>query len=74
VDIGVGGALPVFGGSYAVFDTYRGDGAFWTGTCGARTPVSSIDGRVIGTGRGGPVFDRIRNVYREWVSQTATGG
>lgn len=43
------------------------DEAFLTGTFGAQTPVSEIDGRRIGSGEMGPVTQRIRDLYMELV-------
>jgi branched-chain amino acid aminotransferase len=54
---------------YSLVDTYGADEAFLTGTFGAQTPVFEIDGRVIGNGRAGPVFHRIRALYKELVGQ-----
>jgi len=37
---------------------------FTTGTMGELTPVTKIDGRVIGTGRRGPVTARLQEAYK----------
>ena len=61
--------IPVFERNYSLVDTYSADEAFLTGTFGAQTPVESIDGRVIGTGRLGPVTERLRGLYKDLVAQ-----
>lgn len=37
---------------------------FTTGTMGELTPVTMIDGRVIGSGSLGPVTERLQNIYK----------
>ncbi|MEO9572527.1 MAG: aminotransferase class IV [Tateyamaria sp.] len=56
--------IPVIERNYSLVDTYNADEAFLTGTFGAQTPVFEIDGRVIGGGVAGPVFHRIRALYK----------
>jgi branched-chain amino acid aminotransferase len=60
--------IPVFERNFSLVDTYSADEAFLTGTFGAQTPVSTIDGRVIGTGDLGPVTTRLRALYKELVA------
>jgi branched-chain amino acid aminotransferase group I len=38
---------------------------FTTGTMGELTPVTMIDGRIIGTGKRGPVTERLQQAYQE---------
>lgn len=59
--------IPAFERNYSLVDAYGADEAFVTGTFGAQTPVVEIDGRTIGEGRPGPVFSRIRELYRALV-------
>lgn len=59
--------IPVFERNYSLVDTYSADEAFLTGTFGAQTPVSQIDGRQIGTGEMGPVTARLRDLYKALV-------
>jgi branched-chain amino acid aminotransferase len=61
--------IPVFERNYSLVDTYSADEAFLTGTFGAQTPVSEIDGRIIGTGEMGPTTKRIRQLYKEMVDR-----
>ena len=61
--------IPVFERNFSLVDTYGADEAFLTGTFGAQTPVSSIDGRQIGAGDLGPMTKRIRALYAEMIMQ-----
>ena len=46
--------IKVFEKNFSLVDTYSADEAFLTGTFGAQTAVSSVDGRTIGSGEMGP--------------------
>jgi branched-chain amino acid aminotransferase len=61
--------IPVFERNYSLVDTYSADEAFLTGTFGAQTPVSTIDGRQIGKGDLGPMTKRLRALYKDLVDQ-----
>lgn len=61
--------IPVFERNFSLVDTYGADEAFLTGTFGAQTPVTTLDGRVIGSGELGPVTKRIRALYKDVVAQ-----
>lgn len=69
IDICRDNGIPVFERNYSLVDTYGADEAFLTGTFGAQTPVSEIDGRRIGTGEMGPVTARIRELYKVLVAR-----
>lgn len=60
--------IPVFERNFSLVDTYGADEAFLTGTFGAQTPVSSIDGRTIGAGELGPMTTRIRALYKDLIA------
>jgi branched-chain amino acid aminotransferase len=62
-------AIPVFEKNFSLVETYGADEAFLTGTFGAQTPVGEIDGRVIGSGKIGPVTERIRVLYKGLIQQ-----
>lgn len=64
--------IPVFEKNYSLVETYGADEAFLTGTFGAQTPVSEIDGRPIGDGRMGPVTGRIRQLYKALIEAETT--
>ncbi|MFD3188889.1 aminotransferase class IV [Sedimentitalea sp. HM32M-2] len=61
--------IPVFERNFSLVDTYDADEAFLTGTFGAQTPVSEIDGRRIGAGGIGPVTERIRDLYKHLIER-----
>ena len=54
---------------FSLVDAYGADEAFLTGTFGAQTPVSEIDGRIIGDGGAGPMFRRIRKLYANLLAK-----
>lgn len=61
-------AITVRERDFSLVDAYGADEAFLTGTFGAQTPVSEIDGRIIGDGHAGPVFHRIRKLYGNLIA------
>ncbi|MFC4269883.1 aminotransferase class IV [Sneathiella chungangensis] len=66
--------IPVYEKNYSLVDTYGASEAFLTGTFGAQTPVSQIDGKKIGDHDGmGPVTARIRELYKELVERNTQG-
>ncbi len=60
--------IPLFEKNFSLVETYSANEAFLTGTFGAQTPVSSIDGRTIGTGQMGPVTARLRDLYKSLIA------
>ena len=71
IDVCRQNGIPVFEKNYSLVDTYGADEAFLTGTFGAQTPVSEIDGRQIGTGTMGSVTQRIRDLYKALIESEA---
>lgn len=67
IDLCRANAIPVFERNFSLVETYSADEAFLTGTFGAQTPVSTIDGRLIGTGELGPITQKIRALYKDLV-------
>ena len=63
------GNIRIFARNFSLVDTYSADEAFLTGTFGAQTPVSQIDGRQIGDGKMGPVTARIRQLYKKMIER-----
>lgn len=59
--------IPIYQKNYSLHEAYNAEEAFVTGTFGAQTPVVEIDGRVIGEGKPGPVFKRIRECYKAMI-------
>ena len=54
--------------NYSLYEAYGADEAFLTGTFGAQTPVSEIDGKPIGNGDY-PMMRKIRALYKDLVAQ-----
>ncbi|MEM7059095.1 MAG: aminotransferase class IV [Pseudomonadota bacterium] len=69
IDLCRADGIPVFERNYSLVDTYGADEAFLTGTFGAQTPAFEIDGRMIGGAKPGPMFLRIRQVYKDLIGQ-----
>ena len=67
IDLCRANGIPVYERNFSLVDTYSADEAFLTGTFGAQTPVASIDGRQIGTGKIGPMTERLRGLYKALV-------
>ena len=59
--------IPVFEKNFSLTDVYGADEAFCTGTFSGLTPVRSIDGRVLGEGRG-PMVERLQRLYADRVA------
>jgi branched-chain amino acid aminotransferase len=56
----------VFERNFSLYETYGADEAFLTGTFGAQTLVSEIDGKPIGDGTR-PMTERIRQLYKQAI-------
>jgi branched-chain amino acid aminotransferase len=67
LDLARANGIPTFERNFSLVDTYNADEVFLTGTFGAQTPVSVIDGRQIGDGQMGPVTQRLRDLYKTLV-------
>ncbi|MFK7755109.1 MAG: aminotransferase class IV [Sedimentitalea sp.] len=68
IDLCRDNAIPVYERNYSLVDTYGADEVFLTGTFGAQSPVFEIDGRTIGGGKTGPMFHRIRALYKDLIA------
>jgi branched-chain amino acid aminotransferase len=64
---------PTFEKDFSLFDVYGADEAFVTGTFGGLTPVTAVDGRVIGSGQAGPITRALREGYYALVAAAAAG-
>ena len=69
IDICRDNGIPVFERNFSLVDSYGADEAFLTGTFGAQTPVFEIDGRVIGGAKPGPMFLKIRQLYKDLIAE-----
>jgi branched-chain amino acid aminotransferase len=55
--------LPARKAQLTAYDLYAADEVFLTSTAGGIMPLVEIDGRPIGDGRPGPVFQRVHDLY-----------
>jgi branched-chain amino acid aminotransferase len=62
--------IPCYQKNFSLFDVYGADEAFVTGTFGGLTPVTKVDGRIIGTGSYGPMTHRLQGFYEALVRET----
>ena len=60
--------IPVFEKNYSLYEAIGADEAFLTGTFGAQTLVSEIDGKPIGDGSR-PITERIRQLYKQAIKE-----
>ena len=57
--------VPVREELFTRFDLYNADEVFLTGTAAEMIPVKSVDGRVIGEGKPGKMFNRLLPLFRD---------
>ncbi len=55
--------IPAHETAFSLTDVYSAREAFVTGTFAGVVPVRSVDGRVIGDGRRGPIVERLQGLY-----------
>lgn len=68
IDLCRADGIPVFEKNYSLYEAIGADEAFLTGTFGAQTMVSEIDGKPIGDGSR-PVTERIRQLYKRAITE-----
>ena len=59
--------------TFSLTDVYSASEAFVTGTFAGVVPVHTIDGRTIGTGRRGPVVERLQGLYADLLAADVAG-
>jgi branched-chain amino acid aminotransferase len=59
---------------FSLFDVYGADEAFVTGTFGGLTPVTKIDGRMIGKGTFGPMTKKLHQLYQSLIKEEVNNG
>ena len=59
--------------SFSLSDVYGADEAFVTGTFAGVVPVHTVDGRRIGSGRRGPMVERLQGLYKSLVHDDVAG-
>jgi len=55
--------------NFSLYDVYGADEAFVTGTFGGLTPVTKIDGRVIGKGNYGDFTRKLSGLYHNLIAK-----
>ena len=63
IELARGNGMPVCEKDFTLAETWTADEAFVTGTLGGVTPVTKIDGRIIGGGKPGAATQRIADWY-----------
>jgi branched-chain amino acid aminotransferase len=59
---------------FSLFDVYGADEAFVTGTFGGLTPVTKIDGKIIGDGEYGTMTRRLSQLYKDLINSVVKNG
>jgi branched-chain amino acid aminotransferase len=60
--------IKLFVGDYTLAEVYTADEAFLTGTLGGITPVTVVDGKVIGEGKPGPLTAKLAELYENYIN------
>lgn len=60
--------------NFSLFDVYGADEAFVTGSFGGLTPVSKIDGRIIGQSAYGIMTKTLSELYNELIEEAVANG
>jgi branched-chain amino acid aminotransferase len=60
--------IPARETTFSLTDVYNAAEAFVTGTYAGVVPVRTVDGRTIGTGRRGPMVERLQELYQQHVA------
>jgi branched-chain amino acid aminotransferase len=63
---------PILERELGLFDLYTADEVFVTGTAAEVAPVTKVDGRVIGTGKPGPITRELMAAFKELATTTGT--
>ena len=66
IDLCCANDIPVYERNFSLYQAYGADEAFLTGSFGAQTPVSQIDGKQIGSGER-PVTARLQALYKALI-------
>ncbi|MEL6577886.1 MAG: aminotransferase class IV, partial [Pseudomonadota bacterium] len=69
IDLCRANGIPVHERNFSLVETFGAEEAFLTGTFGAQTPVSEIDGRRMAAPLPGPVTKRLQGLYRDLVAR-----
>ena len=70
MDLAAREGIPVEEGTYLTYDLYTADECWLTGTGADLIPVIEIDNRVIGSGKPGPIFKRLRGKWLDYINES----
>jgi branched-chain amino acid aminotransferase len=63
--------IPVFEKNFSLMQAYGANESFVTGTFAGIAPVTTIDGRRIGSGERGPMVERLQDLYRDMIETSS---
>ncbi len=72
LELAAGAGIECAAGDYSPARLYAADEVFVTGTMGGIAPVISIDGRIIGEGRPGPLTGKLTGLLADLTATTGT--
>ena len=72
LELSAGLGLPTAEKTLGRFDLFAAEEAFLTGSGAGMVPIRTLDGRVIGTGGPGPVFEKLRCAFADAVVSLGT--
>jgi len=65
LEIGKALPMPTEEGNYGLHDLYNADEVFLTGTGAEIMPVISVDGRIVGNGKPGPLTKKLLSEFQK---------
>jgi branched-chain amino acid aminotransferase len=71
MDLGRQAGLPVLEADISRYDLYTCDECFLTGTAAEVVPVTSVDGRLVGDGKPGPITRQLMTAFKKKVREKA---
>jgi branched-chain amino acid aminotransferase len=72
LELAEGAGIGCYVGDLSLTQFYAADEVFVTGTMGGLTPVTAIDGRIIGDGSPGPVTGRLMGLFADLTARSGT--
>ncbi len=63
--------IPVFEKNFSLMQAYGANESFVTGTFAGIAPVTTIDGRTIGSGERGPMVERLQALYKDMIETSS---
>ncbi len=64
-------SIPVFEKNFSLMQAYGANESFVTGTFAGIAPVTTIDGRRIGSGNRGPMVKRLQGLYKDMIETSS---